>query len=171
MQRFKKSKYKMIFRHLKRLMRKNDCGMDGKMIEVFNEQVTVIKSEKEGMNDIESFWSKLFTSAGNASMGLRKYRVGEGMIEGECGFTLCEFEFVLKKLRREKEMDEDGVIAEHLMALDVRNKREVVKLMNEVLNGRDVPKEWKKSRVNLVYKGGCKKSVKSYGPIAIISNL
>ena len=36
---------KMIFRHLKRLMRKND-SMDGKMIEVFNEQGTVIKSEK-----------------------------------------------------------------------------------------------------------------------------
>ena len=30
-------------------------------------------------------------------------------------------------------MDEDGVIAKHLMALDVKNKR-------EVLNGQDVPK-------------------------------
>ena len=32
-------------------------------------------------------------------------------------------------------MDEDGVIAEHLMALGVKNKMEVVRLMNEVLNG------------------------------------
>ena len=62
-------------------MRKNDCCMDGKMI-VFNEQGTVIKSEKEVMNVVESFWSKLFTSAGNASMGLRKDRMGEGMIKG-----------------------------------------------------------------------------------------
>ena len=68
-------------------------------------------------------------------------------------------------------MDEDGVIAEHLMALGVNNKREVVRLMNEVFNGRDVSKEWKKSRVNLVYKGGCKKSVKNHRPFAIISNV
>ena len=42
------------------------------------------------------------------------------VIEGGCGFTtLGTFEFVLiNKLRREKAMDEDGVITEHL---DVKN--------------------------------------------------
>ena len=35
---------KMIFRHLKRLTRKNNCGIDGKTIEVFNEQGMVIRS-------------------------------------------------------------------------------------------------------------------------------
>ena len=38
----------------------------------------------------------------------------------------------LKKLGREKAMDEDGVIAEYLMALDVKIKREVVRLMNKI---------------------------------------
>ena len=47
----------MIIRHLKRLMRNNDCGMDGKTIEVFSEQGTVIRSEKEVMNEVERFWS------------------------------------------------------------------------------------------------------------------
>ena len=46
----------------------------------------------------------MFTSAGNASMVLSKDRMGERMIEGGCGFTLGEFEFVLNKLRRKKAM-------------------------------------------------------------------
>ena len=62
-------------------------------------------------------------------MGLSKDRVAEGMIEGGFDFTLGEFQFVLKKLRREKAIDEDDVIAEHLMALDVKNKREIVRLL------------------------------------------
>ena len=45
-----------------------------------------------------------------------------------------------------------------------------MRLMNEVLNGQYGSKEWKKSRVNLVYKGRCKKSV-SYMLIAKISNV
>ena len=53
-------------------------------------------------------------------------------------------------------MDEEGVIAEYQMA---------------DLNGRDVPVEWKQSRMNLVHKGGCKKCVRNYRPIAIISKV
>ena len=55
--------------------------MDGRTIEVFNEQGMVVRSEEEAMNEVQSFCSKLFTSAGNANRGLSKDKVGEGMIE------------------------------------------------------------------------------------------
>ena len=47
-------------------------------------------------------------------------------------------------LQENKAADETGVIAEYLKALEVEKLRG---LMNGILNGADVPKEWKESRV------------------------
>ena len=41
--------------------------------------------------------------------------------------------------------------------------------MNDVLSGESIPNEWKESRVLLVHKGGSKKEVSNYRPIAIIN--
>ena len=41
--------------------------------------------------------------------------------------------------------------------------------MNGILNGADIPKEWKESRVKLLYKGGRTDELKNYRPIAIIN--
>ena len=37
------------------------------------------------------------------------------------------------------------------------------------LSGRCIPKEWKESRVVLVHKGGSKKELNYYRPVAIIN--
>ena len=42
-------------------------------------------------------------------------------------------------------------------------------LLDEVLSGECIPKEWKESIVVLVDKGGSKKEVRNYRPIAIIN--
>ena len=42
-------------------------------------------------------------------------------------------------------------------------------LMNDVLSGESIPKEWKENRVVLVHKGGSKKEVSHYRPVAIIN--
>ena len=41
--------------------------------------------------------------------------------------------------------------------------------MNDVLSGECIPKEWNENRVVLVHKGGSKKEVINYRPIAVIN--
>ena len=41
--------------------------------------------------------------------------------------------------------------------------------MNGILNGADIPKEWKESRVKLLHKGGRTDELKNYRPIATIN--
>ena len=60
---------------------------------------------------------------------------------------------------------ESGMKAEYINALgewDVHNLR---MLLNDVLSGGCIPKEWKESRVVLVHKGGSKKELKKCRPI------
>ena len=42
-------------------------------------------------------------------------------------------------------------------------------LVNDVLSGESIPTEWKEGIVLLVHKGGSKKQVRNYRPIAIIN--
>ena len=61
------------------------------------------------------------------------------------------------------------MITEYLKALEVEEVDKLSGLMNVLLNGADIPKEWKESRVNLLHKGGRRDELKKYRPIAIIS--
>ena len=46
------------------------------------------------------------------------------------------------------------MIVEYLKALEVEEVEKLRGLMNGLLNGADIPKEWKVSRVKLLHKGG-----------------
>ena len=46
------------------------------------------------------------------------------------------------------------MIAEYLKSLEVEEVEKLRGLMNGILNGADIPKEWKESRVKLLHKGG-----------------
>ena len=41
--------------------------------------------------------------------------------------------------------------------------------MNRILNGADIPKEWKESRMKLLHKGGRMDELKNYQTIVIIN--
>ena len=72
----------------------------------------------------------------------------------------------IKLIKKNKATDESGKIAEYVKALmdqDLNN------LMNDVLMGGCIPEEWKESRVVFVHKGGSKKELKNYRPVAIIN--
>ena len=110
----------------------------------------LVRDEKVVMDEVNKFWSNF--CAGNASVCLSK----EVLLEG--GYDLN----YIKSYTRENAMAEE-------ITLECENKREVVKLINEVFNGRGTHVEWKKRRVSLVHKEGCKKCVRNYRAIAIIS--
>ena len=53
-----------------------------------------------------------------------------------------------------KAADESGVIAVYLKALEVEEVEKLRGLMNGILYGADIPKEWKESIMKLLHKGG-----------------
>ena len=70
-----------------------------------------------------------------------------------------------KEGERDKATDESAVIAIYIKALEVEKLRG---LMNVILNGAAVLKDWKNSLVKLLHKGGKGEELKNYRPIAII---
>ena len=75
----------------------------------------------------------------------------------------------IKKMKENKAADESGEIAEYLKALEVEEVEKLKGLMNSLLNGADIPKERKESRVKLLHKGRRTDALKTYRPIAIIN--
>ena len=67
----------------------------------------------------------------------------------------------IKLMKENKAADEGGMIAEYIKALEDQDLNNLMKLLNDVLMGGCIPKEWKKSRVVLVYKRGSKKELKN----------
>ena len=70
-----------------------------------------------------------------------------------------------KEGERDKATDESAVIANYIKALEVEQLRG---LINGILNGAAVLKDWKNSIVKLLHKGGKGEELKKYRPIAII---
>ena len=58
-------------------------------------------------------------------------------------FSQQEMNVALKKMKENKAASESGVIVEHLMALEGEEEEKLRGLMNGILNGADIPKEWK----------------------------
>ena len=61
------------------------------------------------------------------------------------------------------------MIAEYVNALGDQDLNNLMRLLNDVLMEGCIPKEWKESRVVSVHKGGSKKELKNYRPVAIIN--
>ena len=72
-------------------------------------------------------------------------------------------------MKENKATDESVMIAEYLKALEERDEHNLRTLLNKVLSEGFIPNEWKESRVVLVHKGGSKKELKNYRPVALIN--
>ena len=72
-------------------------------------------------------------------------------------------------MKENKAADESGVVAQHLQILAVEEAAKLRGLMNEILNGADIRKEWKENRVKLLHKDGRRDKLKNYRPIEILS--
>ena len=63
----------------------------------------------------------------------------------------------IKLMKENKATDESGMIAEHIKALGDQDLNNLMRLLNDVLMGGCIPKEWKHSIVVLVHKGEARK--------------
>ena len=65
----------------------------------------------------------------------------------------------IKLMKENKATDESGMIAESIKALGDQDLINLMRMLNDVLMGGCIPKEWKESRVVIVHKEGSKKEL------------
>ena len=111
-------------------------------------------------------------------IGLQKWKsdtmrekdmIGKGMTSEGNIFSHQEMSVTINKMKENKAEDESGVIAEYLRELEVEEEEKLGDLINGILNGANIPKEWKEQ--SEIIAQGCQRSdeLKNYRPIAIIS--
>ena len=138
---------KMMFNHIKRLMRKQE--LKDTSIKLLNSSGITVNNEQEVVKEVERFWGNLFCTTVKVTLGQKKEMIGNSMTSE--GQIFCQ------------------QIAESLKALEVEEVEKLRGLMNGILNGSDISKEWKESRVKLLHKGGRTDALKKYRPLAIIN--
>ena len=106
---------------------------------------------------------------GNATYGVKEELVDGGMKNEVGRINDQDLKRAIKLMKVNKATDESGMIAEYIKALGEQDLKNLRVHMNDVLSGESIPKEWKESRVVLVEKGGSKKELSNYRPIAIIN--
>ena len=158
---------KRMFNHIMRLMRKQE--QKDTSIKILNSSGITVNDEQEVVKEVERFWGNLFCTNGKVTLGQKKEMIGNGMTSEGQIFSQQEMSVAIKKMKDNKAADESGVIVEYLKALEVEEVEKLRGLMNGILNGADIPKEWKESRVKLLHKGGRTDELKNYRPITIIN--
>ena len=123
-------------------------------IKILNGSGITVNDEQEVVKEVDRFWGNLFFTNGKVTLGQKKGMIGKGMASEGKTFSQQEMNVAIKKMKENKAADESGVIAEYLKALDVEEVEKLRGLINGILNGADIPKEWKESRVKLLHKGG-----------------
>ena len=76
-------------------------------------------------------------------------------------FSQQEMSVAIKKMKENKTANEIGVLAAYKKALEVDEVEKLRGLMNGILNGVDIPKEWKESRLELLHEGGKRDELKN----------
>ena len=117
---------------------------------------------------IEKFWGDLFCMNGDAKHGSKKESLDGGMKNREGYINEKELKRIIKLMKDNKPTDESGMIVEYTKAMGEQDLNNLMRLLNDVLMGGCIPKEWKDSRVVLVHKGGSNKELKNYRPVAIL---
>ena len=72
-------------------------------------------------------------------------------------------------IKENKATEESSMVTEYIKTLSESDLKNLRVLLNDVLSGEWVENEWNESKVVLVHKGGSKKEVRNYWPIAIIN--
>ena len=77
----------------------------------------------------------------------------------------------MKAIKNGKSCGTDGILGEFIKFGGEVLREALVKLFQEVLETGEIPKEWKRSRITLVHKGGGKprEEIGNYRPIAVVN--
>ena len=130
-----------------------------------------IADEEKIKDIIENLWGDLLCLKGNATEGVKKELVDGGIKNEVWTINDQDLKRAIKLMKVNKATDEGGMNAEYIKAIGEQDLKNLRVLMNDVLSGESRPKEWKEIRVYVVllHKGGRKKDVSNYRPIANIN--
>ena len=157
-----------LYAHMKMLIEKGKEKKDRKL-ELIDDDGETVDDKIMLKAMIEKFWGDLFSMNVDATHGSKKEIVDGGMKNREGFINEKELKRTIKLMKENKATDESGMIAEYVKALGDQDLNNLRRLLNDVLMGGCIPKEWKESRVVLVHKGGSKRELKNYRPVAIIN--
>ena len=157
-----------LYAHIKMLIEKGKETNDRKL-KLIDDDGETIDDERMLKAMIEKFWGDLFCIHGDATHGSKKKIVDGGMKNREGFINEKELKRTIKLMKENKATDESGMIAKYIKALGDQDLNNRMRLLNDVLMGRCIPKEWKEGSVVLVHKGRSKKELKNYRPVAIIN--
>ena len=87
----------------------------------------------------------MFCLRGKANLNKKKVMVDGGMRYGGEHISMTELENTIKDIKEKKATDESCLIAEYLKGLKDGSKEELRMLLNDVINGGDIPQQWKKT--------------------------
>ena len=147
-----------LYGHMKMLIEKGKEADDSN-VQLMDVEGETIADEETVTDIIENFWGDIFCLKGNATYGVKKELVDGGIKKEVWSINDRDLKRAIKLMKVNKATDESGMIAEYIKALGEQDLKNVRVLMNDVLSGVSIPKEWKDSRVVLVHKGGSKKEV------------
>ena len=89
----------------------------------------------------------------DATHGSKKEIVDVGIKNREGFINEKELKRTIKLMKENKATDKSGMIAEYVKSLGDQDLNNLMRLLNDVLMGVCILKEWKESRVVLVHKG------------------
>ena len=101
-------------------------------------------TEEDGIIfEVKRFWGEMLCLNGNAYLNIGKVIVDSGMKYGGEHISMTELENAIKDMKEKKAIDESGLIADYLKALKDGSKEELRMLLNDVIDGGDIPLQWK----------------------------
>ena len=82
--------------------------------------------------------------SGEAEYGVEKECINNGMKNGDDSIGNMELSRAIDKLKRNKAIDDSGMIAEYLKALKSGSVECLRGMLNDILNGGEILVEWRK---------------------------
>ena len=141
-----------LYGHMEMLIEKKKETNDSN-VKLMNEEGETIAGEKKGKDMVEIFWMIFFCLKENVTYAVKKELVDGGMKNEVWSINDQDLKRAIKLMKEKNATDESGMIAAYINALGEQDLINLRVLMNDVLRGECIPKEWKESRVVLVQKG------------------
>ncbi|PRP79463.1 hypothetical protein PROFUN_12589 [Planoprotostelium fungivorum] len=118
--------------------------------------------------EVADKWKPIFTSGRQIEriqMDDQPNTIGSGITRM---ITEDDLDKTLKNLRKDKSPGIDDIPNEALQFLPIQMKRNLLHMMNLILNQKKLPDIWKHSPVSLIYKDGQKTNPLNYRPISLL---
>ena len=149
-----------------------------------NKNITILKNEDDEtieekhqiLNEIENFYSKLYSTNGSENKQMEenlkyinKTLTKENQKEINEHFTTKEIESAIKSMNNEKSPGEDGIPKEFYNHFFDELKEILIELFNNIYFSTTLPSSHKNAIIKLLYKKNDQRYLKNWRPISLLN--